>query len=82
MYHDVAKYAENYAPNHGYQGIPRNNFPEHVHGQYMPAGVNIKDMLNKIADVIQNHFDLKPKEQTYLYRHPYLEWFDRVALPP
>ena len=46
-----------------------------------PAGANIDDIVNKIVNVIQNQFSLKPKEQSYMYRRPYLEWFDRVTLP-
>jgi hypothetical protein len=40
-----------------------------------------EDWTNKIADVIQNHFGLKPKDQAYMYRHSYPEAFDRVPLP-
>lgn len=45
-----------------------------------PAWVNADDIVCKIADVIQNQFGLKPKEQSYMYRRPYPEWFDCVAL--
>jgi hypothetical protein len=38
-------------------------------------------MANKIADMIQRQFGLKPKEHNYMYRRPYPEWFDRVTLP-
>ena len=47
-----------------------------------PTGANTDDIVNRIADVIQNQFGLNPKEQSYMYQCPYPEWFDRVALPP
>ena len=31
--------------------------------------------------MIKNQFGLKPKGQTFLYKHQYLEWYDLVALP-
>nr|AAX96875.1 retrotransposon protein, putative, unclassified [Oryza sativa Japonica Group]ABA92515.1 retrotransposon protein, putative, unclassified [Oryza sativa Japonica Group] len=34
-----------------------------------------------IVDVIREQFGLKPKDTGNLYRHPYLEWFERVQLP-
>jgi hypothetical protein len=40
-----------------------------------------EDWTSKIADVIQNHFGLKTKDQAYMYRHPYPEAFDHVPLP-
>ena len=30
---------------------------------------------------MKNQFSLKPKGLTFLYKHPYLEWYDLVALP-
>jgi hypothetical protein len=48
-----------------------------VHQQSLP----VLDWTSRIADVIRNHFSLRPKDHTYMYRHPYLESFDRVSLP-
>ena len=31
--------------------------------------------------MMKNQFGLKPKGQTFSYKHPYLEWYDLVALP-
>lgn len=39
------------------------------------------DLEGKIAEMIHSQFGLKPKEQPYMYRHPYLEYFDSVPLP-
>ena len=30
--------------------------------------------------MMKNYFGLKPKGQTFLYKRPYLEWYDLVAL--
>jgi hypothetical protein len=38
-------------------------------------------MVQKMADVLQNQFGLKPKNQGHLYTPPFLEWYNRVALP-
>ena len=35
----------------------------------------------KIAEIMTEQFGLKPKEQSYMYRRPYPDWFDRVPLP-
>jgi hypothetical protein len=53
--------------------IPASLVPQHA--------TQNEDGTNKIADVIQNHFGLKPKDQAYMYQHPYPEAFDRVPLP-
>jgi hypothetical protein len=39
-------------------------------------------MVRKMADVLQNQFDLKPKMQGQAYTPPFLEWYHRVVLPP
>jgi hypothetical protein len=31
--------------------------------------------------MMQSQFGLKPKGQTFLYKRPYLEWYDQVLLP-
>lgn len=78
---NVANYAGHYSPNPGYQNMHRNIY-EQAHGHYIPTRGNAEDMVNQIADVIQNEFGLKLKEQRYMYRHLYPEWFDQVAIPP
>jgi hypothetical protein len=38
-------------------------------------------MVQKMADVLQNQFTLKPKMQGQVYTPPFPEWYHRVALP-
>jgi hypothetical protein len=46
------------------------------------ATAEANDSIGKIADIIKEQFDLKPKEQTCMYQRPYRKWFGRVFLPP
>ena len=46
------------------------------------TGYTPNDWANQIANVIQNPFGLKPKEQAYMYKCPYPDWFDKVPLSP
>jgi hypothetical protein len=39
-------------------------------------------MMQKMADILQNQFGLKPKMQGQAYTPPFLEWYHRVILPP
>jgi hypothetical protein len=38
-------------------------------------------MVQKMSDVLQNQFGLKPKNQGHVYTPPFPEWYNRVALP-
>ena len=38
------------------------------------------ELLLKVAEMIKNQFDLKPKGLTFLYKRSYLEGYDLVAL--
>jgi hypothetical protein len=38
-------------------------------------------LMQKMADVLQNQFGLKPKNQGQVYTPPLPEWYNRVALP-
>jgi hypothetical protein len=42
---------------------------------------NVDLMVQKVADVLQNQFDLKPKMQGQVYTPLFPEWYHRVALP-
>jgi hypothetical protein len=33
-------------------------------------------------DIMNEKFDLKPKEELYIYRRSYHDWFDKMSLPP
>jgi hypothetical protein len=39
-------------------------------------------MVQKMADILQNQFVLKPKMQGQAYTPPFPEWYHRVVLPP
>ena len=39
------------------------------------------ELLLRVTEMMKNQFGLKPKGQTFSYKHPYLEWYDLVALP-
>jgi hypothetical protein len=53
----------------------------------MPAGgpgnqdTNVDLLVQRMTDVLQNQFGLKPKNQGHVYTPPYPEWYHRVALP-
>jgi hypothetical protein len=42
---------------------------------------NVDPLVQKMADVLQNQFVLKPKNQGHEYTPPFPEWYNRVALP-
>ena len=42
---------------------------------------NADELLLRVTKITKNQFGLKPKGQTFLYKRPYLEWYDLVALP-
>jgi hypothetical protein len=43
---------------------------------------NVYLMVQKMADILQNQFGLKPKMQGQAYTPPFSEWYHRVVLPP
>jgi hypothetical protein len=53
----------------------------------MPAGgpgnqdTNVDLLVQRMTDVLQNQFGLKPKNQGHVYTPPFPEWYHRVALP-
>jgi hypothetical protein len=63
-------------PNPGYGGTTG-----------MPAGrpgnqdTNVDLLVQRMTDVLQNQFGLKPKNQGQVYTSPFPEWYQRVALP-
>ena len=52
-------------------------------GQQLPrnSNSNADELLLRVTKMMKNQFGLKPKGQTFLYKHPYLEWYNLVALP-
>jgi hypothetical protein len=63
-------------PNPGYDGATG-----------MPAGgpgnqdTNVDLLVQRMTNVLQNQFGLKPKNQGHVYTPPFPEWYHRVALP-
>jgi hypothetical protein len=53
----------------------------------MPAGgpgnqdTNVDLLVQRMTDVLQNQFSLKPKNQGHVYTPPFAEWYHRVTLP-
>ena len=45
------------------------------------SNFNADELLLRVTEMMKNQFGLKPKEQTFSYKRPYLEWYDLVALP-
>jgi hypothetical protein len=43
--------------------------------------VNIDLLMQRMTNVLQNQFDLKPKNQGHVYTPPFPEWYNRVTLP-
>jgi hypothetical protein len=66
-------------PNHGYGTA--TVMPTGPAGRPGDQDANIDLMVQKMADVLQNQFGLKPKNQGHLYTPPFPEWYNRVALP-
>jgi hypothetical protein len=76
-YSDLMDYsAVDALPNPGYGGATG-----------MPVGgtgnqdVNIDLLMQRMTDVLQNQFGLKPKNQGHMYTPPFPKWYNRVALP-
>jgi len=42
---------------------------------------NADELLLRVTKMMKNQLGLKPKGQTFSYKHPYSEWYDLVALP-
>ena len=42
---------------------------------------NADELLLRVTEMMKNQFSLKPKGQIFLYKRPYPEWYDLVALP-
>jgi hypothetical protein len=72
-------YGEGYSEVMDYSAI--DAFPNPGYGPV--AGMQDDDILvQKVADVMQNQFGLKPKMQGPAYTPPFLEWYYRVIVPP
>jgi hypothetical protein len=66
-------------PNPGYGTA--TGMPTGPAGRPGDQDASVDLMVHKMADVLQNQFGLKPKNQGYVYTPPFPEWYNRVALP-
>ena len=66
--------------NPGHQGT--QNFNRQM-GQQLQGNPNSNadELLLRVTKMMKNQFGLKPKGQTFSYKHPYPEWYDLVTLP-
>jgi hypothetical protein len=64
-------------PNQGYQGT--HNFNPQM-GQQFPRNPNSNadELVLRVAEMKKSQFGLKPKGKPFLYKRPYLEWYDQV----
>jgi hypothetical protein len=63
-------------PNPGYGGA--TGMPAERPGN---QDTNVDFLVQRMTDVLQNQFSLKPKTQGHVYTSPFPEWYHRVALP-
>jgi hypothetical protein len=66
-------------PNPGYGTA--TGMPTGPAGRPWDQDANVDLMVQKMADVLQNQFGLKPKNQGHVYTPPFPKWYNRVALP-
>jgi transposase len=66
-------------PNPGYGTAA--GMPTRPTGRPGDQDANIDLMMQKMVDVLQNQFGLKPKIQGQAYTPPFPEWYNRVVLP-
>jgi hypothetical protein len=66
-------------PNPGYGAA--TGMPTGPTGRLGDQDANVDLMMQKMADVLQNQFGLKPKMQGQVYTPPFPEWYHRVDLP-
>jgi hypothetical protein len=80
-------YGNGYSKFMDYSAIDALPNPGYGGATGMPAGglgnqdTNIDLLVQRMTDVLQNQFSLKPKNQGHVYTPPFLEWYHRVALP-
>jgi hypothetical protein len=82
-------FGEGYSEFMDYGAIDAFPNPRYGMAAGMPTGptgrpedqdTNVDLMMQKMADVLQNQFGLKPKIQGQVYTPPFPEWYNRVAL--
>jgi len=79
-YQEFADYSDiDVVPNLGYRNSSGLPFEGQARGV---QNSNVDLIMKRMANMMQNQFGLKPKNQSYAYKSPYPEWYNRVALPP
>jgi hypothetical protein len=63
-------------PNPGYGGTAKT-----YSGKQGAQNSDVDLLVEKMTDVLQNQFGLKPKNQRQTYSSPFPEWYQRVSLP-
>jgi hypothetical protein len=80
-------YGNGYSEFMDYSAIDVFPNPGYGSATGMPAGrprnqdTNVDLLVQRMTDVLQNQFGLKPKNQGHVYTSPFPEWYQRVALP-
>jgi hypothetical protein len=80
-------YGTGYSEFMDYSAIDALRNPGYGGATGMPGGgpenqdVNIDLLMQRMTDVLQNQFGLKPKNQGHVYTSPFPEWYHWVALP-
>src|SRR3712207_5421498 len=78
-YHRVADYSEHYNREQPAQVQSQPQQSSQIAGGQVQN--SSEDIVARLAEVMKEQFDLKPKEQNFMYRRPYPEWMEQVALP-
>jgi hypothetical protein len=80
-------YGNGYSEFMDYNAIDALPNPGYGGATGMPAGgpgnqdTNVDLLVQRMTDVLQNQFGLKPKNQGHVYTPPFPEWYHRVELP-
>jgi hypothetical protein len=80
-------YGNGYSEFMDYSAIDALPSPGYGGATGMPAGgpgnqdANVDFLVQRMTDVLQNQFGLKPKSQGHVYTPPFPKWYHRVALP-
>jgi hypothetical protein len=80
-------YENGYSEFMNYSAIDALPNPGYGGATGMPTGgpgnqdTNVDLLVQRMTDVLQNQFSLKPKNQGHVYTPPFPEWYHRVALP-
>jgi hypothetical protein len=83
-------YGTGYSEFMDYSAIDAFSNPGYGAATGMPTGptvrpgnqdANVDLLVQKMTDVLQNQFSLKPQKQGHVYTSSFPEWYHRVALP-